>query len=188
MENESKIIVPPSFVPPRYSHKPFPPYRYVMGLFPHPTEDNGGHSFGKSEREEINLDIEKWYQNEIYLYGIDLYNNAYWWEAHEALEQLWQETLTGDITHHYFQGLIKISAAFLKWHVKQRRGVERLYNEGHQHLSQVYQQEKIFMGINLEKYLKNLEHHFAEVIQKTSLWPNPVEDYPFLILEKSPPN
>jgi hypothetical protein len=32
---------------------------------------------------------EDWRSCDLYLYGIDLFNHGYWWEAHEALEDVW---------------------------------------------------------------------------------------------------
>ena len=65
--------------------KPFPPYRHIPGVTPHPIRDPRGHSYGIEEVHDVDpLPPELWQQNEDYLYGVDLYNFAYWWEAHEA--------------------------------------------------------------------------------------------------------
>src|SRR5262245_4231065 len=74
---------------PRYSATPFPRYRFVPGRSPHPRRDPKGHAYGTAEPKPPPPDPAKWRDNDLYLHGIDLYNFAYWWECHEALEALW---------------------------------------------------------------------------------------------------
>ena len=38
----------------RYSSPDFPPYRYVPGLHPHPTNSPEGHSYGEEDEEHRN--------------------------------------------------------------------------------------------------------------------------------------
>ncbi len=99
---------------PRYTRIQFPAYRYVPGRSPHPRRDPLGHSFDKEEPEPVRLDPDAWTKSIPYLYSIDLYNYAYWWEAHEAFEALWQgadkEGPLGDV----FRGMIQIAASNLK--------------------------------------------------------------------------
>ena len=97
--------------------KPFPPYRHIPGVTPHPIRDPRGHSYGIEEVHDAEpLPPELWQQNEDYLYGVDLYNFAYWWEAHEAWEGLWHQA--EDTYRLFLQGLIQISAAFIKYHTR----------------------------------------------------------------------
>ena len=99
---------------PRYTQIKFPPYRFIPGENPHPTENPRGHSYGKKELDDTRLFVpEDWSKNEQFLFGIDLYNYGYWWESHEAFEALWRITPHGHVSRDYLQGLIKISGAFL---------------------------------------------------------------------------
>ena len=41
-----RVLQPADPTWPRYSARPFPAYRYVPGLTPHPRRDASGHSFG----------------------------------------------------------------------------------------------------------------------------------------------
>ena len=104
----------PSSSWPRYSKTPFPKYRFVPGRSPHPRRDPNGHSFGVPEPKPPPPDIAKWKENELYLHGIDLYNFAYWWECHEALEALWHAAGHESVTGQFLQGIIQVSAANLK--------------------------------------------------------------------------
>jgi len=105
---------PPDPAPSRYSGQAFPPYRFVPGLLPHPRRDPKGHSFGQPEPVADPVAPEAWRECEPYLYAIDLYNYAYWWECHEQLEALWHAV--GHDTHQgqFLQGLVQIAAANLR--------------------------------------------------------------------------
>lgn len=99
---------------PRYTRIPFPAYRYVPGRSAHPRRDPLGHSFGKEELEPVRLDPDTWNKSIPYLHSIDLYNYAYWWEAHEAFEALWQGAEKDSPLSQMFRGLIQIAASNLK--------------------------------------------------------------------------
>lgn len=102
--------------PPRYSQRPFPPYRYRPGAgLPHPRMDPAGHSHGTDDEYLPPFTPEDWASCEPYLYGIDLFNQGYWWEAHEALESVWLaagQRATG--CGIFVQGLIQLAGAQLK--------------------------------------------------------------------------
>jgi len=100
--------------PPRYTQRPFPAYRFVPGESPHPTRDPQGHSYNQSPETPGRFDPGRWQECQIYLYGIDLFNHGYWWEAHEALEELWKTAGRHTQTGQFIQGLILIAAAQLK--------------------------------------------------------------------------
>ncbi len=101
---------------PRYSARPFPPYAYVPGKTPHPTRDPKGHSRGHPPEPLESFDPASWRECEPYLYGVDLFNHGYWWEAHEALEGVWVAAGRHTHTGLFLQGLIQISVAHLKRH------------------------------------------------------------------------
>ncbi len=177
----------------RYSQKPFPPYRFILGENPHPTADPAGHLYGKEEEDPGTLTLENWSTNETYLYGVDLYNYAYWWEAHEAFEGLWREFPPVVIEAHFLQGLIKIAAAFYKWQLQDRRGVEIHYAGGAELLGEVAARHPVYMGLDLKDHLGKLEKQFKKVLgtqlpsdpePQSTRWPDPLEDYPFIVLKQ----
>jgi hypothetical protein len=98
---------------PRFSDRPFPPYRFVPGLTPHPRRDPKGHAYGTSELPPPSVSPSRWRENATYLYGVDLYNHAYWWECHEALEGLWHLTGHQGTESQFLQGIIQLAAAFV---------------------------------------------------------------------------
>jgi len=86
----------------------------VPGLFPHPTSDERGHSFGRKEPPPQPLDEATYRDNETYLYAIDLFNHGYYWEAHEEWESLWHAAGRRGATADFLKGLIKLAAAGVK--------------------------------------------------------------------------
>ena len=169
---------------PRYSAKSFPPYRFIPGATPHPTENPQGHSYGRREDPVENFDPQLWQNSEHYLYGADLYNHGYWWESHEAWEGLWGALAKNDPISHYLQGLIQISAAFIKWNLCEKRGVIHLYHSAMKYLILARDKQEICMGLDLEKHIRKLDHHFKEVISDPAVWPDPTVDFPYVVLSK----
>jgi len=105
---------------PRFvSDVPLPPYSYVPGRFPHPISDPAGHMFGRPPEPPLAPDPEYWRESRAYLYGVDLFNFGYYWEAHEVWEGLWRACGRTGPTADFFRGLIKLAAAG----VKVRQGV-----------------------------------------------------------------
>jgi uncharacterized protein len=96
-----------------------PPYSYVPGCFPHPISDPAGHMFGKSPEHPPAPDPDCWRESRAYLYGVDLFNFGYYWEAHEVWEGLWRACGRTGPAADFFRGLIKLAAAG----VKVRQGV-----------------------------------------------------------------
>ena len=143
---------------------PFPSYRHIPGVTPHPIKDPAGHSYGSDEstRPQV-LSPESWRTNEDYLYGVDLYNFAYWWEAHEAWEGLWHHA--EDDYRLFLQGLIQISAALIKHHMRMPRPVRTLSTAGSDKLREVFLKFKrpteTYMGINLNEFLSRLDVFFG---------------------------
>ncbi|MBD3868496.1 MAG: DUF309 domain-containing protein [Acidobacteria bacterium] len=99
--------------PLRYTERPLPAYRFIPGRRPHPTRSPRGHSYHTPEIPG-SLDPAEWMACEKYLFAVDLFNNHYFWEAHEALEPLWLDAGRDSHAGRFLQGLIKVSAALLK--------------------------------------------------------------------------
>ena len=134
--------------PARYSDLPFPPYRYVPGTdTPHPTRDPGGHSYGRHPEPLEGFDAADWRRCATYLYGIDLFNHGYWWEAHEALEAVWVAAGRNSPAGQFVQGLILLSVAHLKRHQGFLEVARRMAGDGVGRMSQVGEE---FMGVDVE--------------------------------------
>jgi len=132
--------------PPRYTDRAFPPYRFIPGKSPHPTRDPEGHSYNQRPEPPAEFDAARWRNCREYLYGIDLFNHGYWWEAHEALESLWiaagRETETGQ----FLQGLILIAVAHLKMFQGFADVARRMADDGLDKMKHIHD---IYLGIDV---------------------------------------
>jgi hypothetical protein len=106
--------------------EPLPRYSYVPGRLPHPVSDPAGHAFGHTPSPVAPLDPARYTECRTYLYGLDLLNQGYYWEAHEALEQLWHAAGRHGPTAMLLQGLIKVAAAGVKVREGRAGGTRRL--------------------------------------------------------------
>ena len=145
---------PPDPSWPRYSTLPFARYRFVPGFTPHPRRDPQGHSYGVPEIPPPKIAPEHWRDNEVYRHGIDLYNFAYWWECHEALEGLWHLTGHTGTQAQFLQGIIQTAAANLRRHLGSLDGARRLGGEAVQRLESV--PGPVYMGMALAPFLQGV--------------------------------
>src|SRR5712691_4589106 len=100
---------------PRYRPDcPLPPYAFVPGRSPHPVSDPKGHSFGVMPATPKSFTAAEWATSRDYLFGIDLFNHGYYWEAHEAWEVLWHSCGRSGPTADFLKGLIHLAAAGVK--------------------------------------------------------------------------
>ena len=149
---------------PRYTQRPFPSYRYLPfqtnNPLPHPRTDPTGHSYNEEEFYLPQFSPDDWRTCEPYLYGIDLFNHGYWWEAHEALETVWlaagqKSTQCGK----FVQGLIQLAGAQLKRFVDEPRGTQSLTKSGSEKLSAV---EGVYLGIEIALFVDEVERCLQE--------------------------
>ena len=147
-------IRPPASTASRYTDLPFPAYRHLPGRTPHPRRDPSGHHFGIPEIGSGPLEPELWWECGPYLYGVDLYNFAYFWEAHESWEAVWKAS--AGLTATFLQGLIQVSAALLKKRLQAVRGMENLWRHGSEKLRAVRASSPCYGGIELGDYLERM--------------------------------
>ncbi len=127
---------------------PFPPYRHVPGVTPHPRTDPRGHSDAAPEPASGPLTRDNWATHPAYLLGADLFNHAYWWESHEQWEAAWRAT-SEETTRTYLQGLIQLAAALIKWYAGNPRGRRRLWRRSRQRLQSVAARHPVFLGADV---------------------------------------
>jgi hypothetical protein len=116
-------------LPPRYCpERPLPAYSYVPGMHPHPVSDPAGHSHLQpklSTDTVVPLTPQSWKTNSTWLFAFDLFNHGYYWEAHEAWEELWHASQRSGPTADLLKGLIKLAAAGVKAREGRPDGVRR---------------------------------------------------------------
>lgn len=153
MTGDEPPLSRPRFVPER----PLPPYSYVPGRFPHPASDPQGHSFGIEPDEPEPPDPERWASCREYLFGIDLFNHGYYWEAHEVWEGLWHASGRTGTTGHFLKGLIKLAAAGVKAREGKPEGVRRHAARSAELFRGVLGNpdgRRIYMGLDLEALIE----------------------------------
>lgn len=96
------------------SERQLPPYRFVPGLNPHPINDPNGHAYGVEFPKNYTSELTERnsHQHPGFLYGVDLFNHAYWWECHELFEAIWKASPNQKIKNA-LQGIIQIAAILL---------------------------------------------------------------------------
>ena len=160
-------LVPPPGAPPRLSSAPFPPYSYVPRVTPHPVTDPAGHSFGVRD-EPVELGgrrlPEDWREVDEYLFGIDLFNAAYFWEAHESWEAVWHAVARSSVTGRYLQGLIQTSASLLQRHCGREIGARNLRERSSRNLEPVHEWLEArgrsrYMGVELAAWEAAADAH-----------------------------
>ena len=136
-----------------------PGYRYVPGLHPHPFRKEGGHMYTDGEAPEHapwQPDLP-WESDRIWLRGLDLFDQRYFWECHEAFEAIWHELERGTTLHTLSQGLIQAAAFVLKTHMGQDRGAKYLLERASFRLETVMAAEgPSVRGVDIPVLLKRL--------------------------------
>ncbi len=147
---------------PRFGRdRPFPRYRFVSGLHPHPVRDPAGHSHGVAE-EARHVPAAEWCRDDDYLRGIDLYHAGYLWEAHEAWEGIWKAS-TDATQRDFLQGLIQLAAALLKVHHGEERGTRELARAARTRLARPGLPE--YMGLDLVELLRGFDECFGPLLR-----------------------
>ncbi|MBZ0256799.1 DUF309 domain-containing protein [bacterium] len=144
---------------------PFPAYAFIPGKLPHPTRSPQGHSYGHEPEPAAALSPDSWNQNQHYLFGIDLFNHGYYWEAHEAWEDAWHAS--GHHTHpgRFLKALIQFTAVGVKALEGRINGVHTLCScarRGFISLSlEIMPLNGVYMGLSLAELIR-LTHTIDE--------------------------
>lgn len=144
---------------PRYlPNLELPPYRHLPGQTPHPHTHPLGHRFALSGAD-LPLTDENWPTHRAYLAGVDLYNRAFWWEAHEAWEGPWG--ISAPECRRHLQGLVQLAAALIKWRQGNRRGMEKLARSSRALLEAVAAEHPHHLGMDLLNLAERADAFFA---------------------------
>ena len=158
--NQQPTPFDPDF--PRYlPSEALPAYRHIPGATAHPFNDAEGHSYGQViDPAMVDSDAAAWRDNTDYLRGVDLFNQAYWWEATHCWQALWGPACP--TTKDYYQGLISISEALLHHHQHDRETMMAHATAGEESLTRVLNtaEADVYMGLNLKHFLKVLDTLF----------------------------
>ena len=128
---------------------PFPPYRYIPGQSPHPFRSPQGHNHTQKTLKILEGHPQR--DQRLFLYGMELLNAHFFWEAHETLEFLWLKA-NGE-QKELLQALIKSAASLLKLHMDHIDAAENLWNSAVQLL-----RKKTIPNIDLEHFKMTITH------------------------------
>lgn len=146
--------IPPDSQWPRYSCQPWPAYRFVPGVSPHPRRHPDGHSYGQCEPASPAPAWDRWRTNDAYLFGVDLYNFAYWWECHEIFESFWRMSGAKSEPGRFFQALIHVAAGNLKRCMGSPVSADRLCKAA---LERFQLMPQIYMGIDIRMFERDIQ-------------------------------
>ncbi|HSD10582.1 MAG TPA: DUF309 domain-containing protein [Candidatus Binatia bacterium] len=146
----------------------FPPYRFVPGLQPHPVRDPRGHSHFAPPRAASSggWNPAAWQSTEEWLYGVDLFNAFYFWEAHESWETGWATLPRHSAPALLLQGLIQIAAALLKIHLGSRDGARKLSSRGLDKLSKAAEDAPRLLGLDVHQTGAEFERYFRPLSER----------------------
>jgi len=172
----------PTMTTPRYiPDREFPPYSFLPGRFPHPTSDPKGHSYGIAGPRAEPL-TGSWRDNREYLWGADLYNHGYPWEAHEAWEGVWKLAVRGAVEHRFLQGLIQCAAAVVKDRCNQLNGVASLSSGAKRYLDSVINERgPVCYGLDIAGFIGEFTR-CAQARAKRRFWNRRMPPWPPVIL------
>ena len=163
-------IRPPDRAVPRYCpDRPFPAYRYAPGLHPHPHRDRDGHSYQPQPRLERHApwEVSAWRTLVDWLFGVDLFNAFFFWEAHESWETLWAVKPRPSGTAQLLQGLIQIAAAMLKIRLGSLAGAATLSRQGLAKGTASAAVTPSMLGLDLRAAHTHFTHYFRPLTQRT---------------------
>lgn len=144
-----------------------PPYRYVPdGAHPHPVTSSEGHFHGRAFIAPDPTTHLAWMVNPLWLYGVDLYNQRYFWEAHEVWEPLWRALDKAEPPGMFVQALMQVSAAMLKVHIGNLDGVLALWGKAEVRLGQVSKVSDELWGLSPQRTYKSFARYFAPAVKK----------------------
>ena len=99
------------------------------------------------------------------MYGIDLYNYAYWWESHEVFEGFWHAAGHDTEQGNFFQALIQFAAANLKRFLGNEQAAQKLARSG---LARLQNLPQLYMGIDVIAFSEAWRMIFTPLASSTA--------------------
>ena len=101
-----------------------------------------------------------WMTNEIWLYGVDLFNAGYFWEATEIWEKLWSRMDKQSPAAVFLQGLMMANGGILKAHCKEIDGVRAFWEQADGRFAQCATVRKELWGLKVKKVHKAFAKYY----------------------------
>ena len=120
----------------------------------------------------------------LYLEGISLFNQREFFACHDALEELWTETLGPE--REFYQGLIQAAVALFHYSEGNTGGARRMCESSIRYL-EPYRPD--FLGLDIDRFLTEFRDCCRELLQATT-WPGGLspdpQQFPVLVLNAEP--
>ena len=105
-----------------------------------------------------------------YLEAVRLFNEREFFACHDAFEELWCETF-GD-SRVFYQGLIHAAVAVFHFEGGNLGGARRMYDSALRYLTSY---QPVHLGLDVERFLVDLEPCFHELLTAHAAYPSHVE-------------
>lgn len=165
----------------RYTSRELPAYRHIPGYSPHPVRDAAGHSFRRPEPQEVcPLGYGQWRECGDYLYGVDLFNHKFFWEAHEVWEPIWHEAGHDSAGGRFVQALIQMAAVMLLHRSERPGGIPKLLQRAAKNFSLARERagrgddDDALYGVNMARWQRGV---------RTYIEASATSRFPYLVLE-----
>jgi hypothetical protein len=134
----------------------FPPSAYVPGRNLRPPRAAVSPALTAVDERSWTVDTE-------YLWGVDLYNHGYFWEAHEAWEGLWRMPQRAARQRAFLQALIQLAAACLKRALGDAAACDRLATRGLARLESIATDDHgRYMGLAVVSFSARFRDYLAQ--------------------------
>lgn len=131
---------------------PLPAYRHLPGVNARHAED--AFDFIKLLTPPVTKSKDA-LQNPAWCYGVKLFNDGFYWECHEVLEEIWSNAPPNSRERFLVQGVIHLANAALKEKLHRKKAKQRLVElavECFERLS-LTGPDKVFMALSLSDLL-----------------------------------
>ncbi len=102
--------------------------------------------------------------DERFYRGMEKFNDQRFFEAHEVLEDLWQEYR--DLDRKFIQGLIQIAAAFYHLQSRNLKGAVSQFAKGNEKLTHFL---PAYKDVSVSKLLDDVRENMQRILQTTNL-------------------
>ena len=144
----------------------FPPYSYVTGRYPHPLRDPSGH--GCPEPQDTALPPQTDGKRcAMFLWGCDLFDAGFYWEAHEAWEAVWHAAGRSGTDADFIKGLIKLAASAVKAREGRPEGVRRHALRAEELFRLVSRTHEVHFGLRLETLVERAQYQYQHAERLT---------------------
>lgn len=155
-----------------YTDYNLPTIAYIPGLSKRPDSN----ALKRAGVKPQSLSDSPFHQNIHFLHGVDLFNGQFFWEAHEAWEDIWHEEIDKRF-REIIQGMIQFTAGMVKIKQGNDEGARQLFSKSLDRLqnAEPYEEMGLSRAISRVSYwLKEeeeltIEHLFCEFEPEASL-------------------